>query len=121
MTAHIRYTDQDMHNPATQSPALIGLIRGLGFAGVLTTDDLAMQALTGTPGERAARALAAGCDIALHCSGVLADSADVLASIPTISEATRARLRDASATAQAARTALDAAALTAERAALLPC
>jgi hypothetical protein len=45
----------------------------------------------------------------------------VLASIPTISEATRARLRDASATAQAARTALDAAALTAERAALLPC
>jgi beta-N-acetylhexosaminidase len=121
MTAHIRYTDQDMHNPATQSPALIGLIRGLGFAGVLTTDDLAMQALTGTPGERAARALAAGCDIALHCSGVLADRADVLASIPTISEATRARLRDASATAQAARTALDAAALTAERAALLPC
>jgi beta-N-acetylhexosaminidase len=121
MTAHIRYTDQDMHNPATQSPALIGLIRGLGFASVLTTDDLAMQALTGTPGERAARALAAGCDIALHCSGVLADSADVLASIPTISEATRARLRDASATAQAARTALDAAALTAERAALLPC
>ncbi len=121
MTAHIRYTDQDMQNPATQSPSLIGLIRGLGFAGVLTTDDLAMQALTGSPGERAARALAAGCDIALHCSGVLVDSADVLASLPAMPEATQARLRDASAMAKAACTDLDVAALAAERAALLPC
>jgi beta-N-acetylhexosaminidase len=86
MTAHIRYTAQDMHDPATQSQPIISrVIRGrIGFQGVLITDDLAMQALSGTPGERAARALAAGCDIALHCSGVLADTEDVLNAVPDI-------------------------------------
>jgi beta-N-acetylhexosaminidase len=121
MTAHIRYTEQDMANPATLSPALTGLLRSLGFCGVLTTDDLAMQALTGSPGTRASRALAAGCDVALHCSGVLADSADVLASIPAATDAAVARLRAGVAQAAAARAVLDVAALTAERAALLPC
>jgi beta-N-acetylhexosaminidase len=121
MTAHIRYTAQDMQNPATLSPVLTGLIRGLGFDGVLTTDDLAMHALTGSPGERAARALEAGCDIALHCSGVLAESADVLDRAPPMTEAARARLQRAAARADAAKTVLDLAALTAERAALLPC
>jgi beta-N-acetylhexosaminidase len=86
MTAHIRYTAEDMHDPATQSQPIISrVIRGrIGFQGVLITDDLAMQALSGTPGERAARALAAGCDIALHCSGVLADTEDVLNAVPDI-------------------------------------
>ena len=121
MTAHIRYTDQDMHHPATHSPALISLIRGLGFAGVLTSDDLAMQALAGSAGERAARAVAAGCDIALHCSGVLAESRDVLASLPELTQVARDRLAAAAVMSQVARTAPDVAALTAERAALLPC
>jgi beta-N-acetylhexosaminidase len=121
MTAHIRYTSQDMENPATLSPALTGLIRALGFNGVLITDDLAMQALTGSPGARAARALAAGCDVALHCTGVLAESADVLASIPIATAAAVARLRAAAAQAAAASLALDVAALSAERAGLLPC
>jgi beta-N-acetylhexosaminidase len=121
MTAHIRYTQQDMENPATLSPALTGLIRSLGFTGVLTTDDLAMHALTGSPGTRAARALAAGCDVALHCSGVLADSADLLASISPATDAALARLLAAAAQAAEARVTLDVAALTAERAGLLPC
>jgi beta-N-acetylhexosaminidase len=33
------------------------------------TDDLAMKALAGEPADLAVRALAAGCDIALYCSG----------------------------------------------------
>ena len=115
MTAHIRYTARDMHNPATQSPALVRLIRGLGFDGVLTTDDLAMHALSGTPGERAARALAAGCDIALHCSGVLAETESVLTAIPPMNQATQARLAAAIAMAAASRIDLDVAALSAER------
>jgi len=46
------------------------VVRGhIGFDGLLLSDDLSMQALGGTLGERAARALAAGCDIALHCNG----------------------------------------------------
>ncbi len=123
MTAHIRYTSRDMENPATQSAAIIAdIIRapgGIGFAGALITDDLAMHALQGPPAGRALRALAAGCDVALHCSGVLAESAAILRAIPPAGPATRARLAAARKMAQAARMPLDAAALVAERAALL--
>ncbi len=121
MTAHIRYTAQDMHHPATHSPALIRLIRGLGFDGVLSTDDLAMQALTGSPGQRAAKALAAGCDIALHCSGKLEETRDVLDNMHAMPDVTTDRLTLASKMARAAGIDLDVPALTAERAALLPC
>ncbi len=104
MTAHIRYTARDMVRPATQSAAIIAdVIRATGFAGVLITDDLAMQALTGTPGERAAKALEAGCDVALHCSGVLADMQSVLAAAGTVSDELAARLAAARAQAAAAR------------------
>jgi beta-N-acetylhexosaminidase len=120
MTAHIRYTARDMMHPATQSPAIIGgVIRALGFAGVLVTDDLAMQALTGTPGERAAVALAAGCDMALHCSGVLEDTADVLAAIGPAPAATLARLAGARLAAGSAAEMLDEDAMAAERLQLL--
>ena len=70
MTAHVVYTAIDAENCATQSPAVIRLIRDdLGFDGLLMTDDLSMQALSGTPADRARRALAAGCDMILHCNG----------------------------------------------------
>ena len=46
-----------------------------------------MNALSGTPGARAVAAVAAGCDLALYCSGVLADSADVLAAVPPLPDA----------------------------------
>jgi beta-N-acetylhexosaminidase len=120
MTAHIRYTAQDML-PATHSAAIVGrTIRGaIGFDGVLVTDDLAMQALSGTPGARAAAALAAGCDVALHCSGVLAETRDVLAAIPDATPACLARLDAAWRLAASRRITLDGAALAAERAALL--
>ncbi len=120
MTAHVRYTNRDM-NPATHSaPIIAGVIRGaIGFAGVLVTDDLAMHALSGSPGERAARALAAGCDVALHCSGILDETRDVLASVPAVPAACAARLAAARARAVDARQELDEPALVEERAALL--
>ena len=123
MTAHIRYNARDMIHPATQSRAIIdGIIRaptGIGFDGVLITDDLAMQALTGTPRERAALALAAGCDVALHCSGVLAESHDVLSSIPDATPACFSRLEAARTLVAGCRnTGLDVEALAAEHAAL---
>ena len=118
MTAHIRYTARDMR-PATHSPTILALLRGTGFDGLLISDDLAMQALSGTPGRRAAAALAAGCDIALHCSGILADTADVLANSPTVSAATAARLASAAAMARTARVVLDVPALATEHATLL--
>jgi len=65
------------------------------------------------------RALAAGCDVALHCSGVLLESADVLAAVPEIAPAALARLRAARQMATDAVHSLDEAALAAERDALL--
>jgi beta-N-acetylhexosaminidase len=71
MTAHIVFEAIDPERPATVSPRLIDeVIRGsIGFDGVIVTDDLSMQALSGSIGERAQAALSAGCDLALHCNG----------------------------------------------------
>ncbi|MGV6873706.1 beta-N-acetylhexosaminidase [Pseudochelatococcus sp. B33] len=75
MSAHIVFTALDPERPATVSPAVIaGTIRGdIGFGGLLFSDDLSMQALDGSIAGRAAAALAAGCDIALHCNGDFAE------------------------------------------------
>jgi len=83
MTAHIVYSALDPELPATLSQKVISrVIRGLiGFEGVLVSDDLAMQALTGTPAERAVAALAAGCDLALYCPGDMAGNATVLQAV----------------------------------------
>jgi len=71
MTAHVVYEAIDADRCATLSPTVIErAIRGdIGFDGVLLTDDLSMSALTGTLAERTAAALAAGCDVVLHCDG----------------------------------------------------
>ena len=94
MTAHIVYAAWDPILPATVSRAVIGgIIRGrLGFGGVIVSDDLAMQALSGTPAQRAAAALAAGCDIALYCAGDLAPTAEMLATCPPLGPDAAARL-----------------------------
>jgi beta-N-acetylhexosaminidase len=80
MTAHVVYEQYDPVNPGTLSEIIIrDLIRGrIGFKGVLVSDDLAMGALSGTPAERATRALAAGCDIALYCPGDFEGNSAVL-------------------------------------------
>ena len=97
MTAHVRYTALDPAVPATHSANVIGdVIRSrIGFDGLLMSDDLAMQALAGSHGERAARALVAGCDIALHCPGTLDDMRDVADAIGPMSDAALRRWRAA--------------------------
>lgn len=94
MTAHIRYTAWDDANPATQSPFVIGEIirKRIGFAGLLLTDDLDMEALDGSVPERAARALAAGCDIALNCWADMDDMIGIARAVPTMRAETAARL-----------------------------
>jgi len=70
MTAHIIFADIDPENPATTSPIMMRLIRDeIGFGGLMLSDDISMEALSGTIEERAAASIAAGCDIALHCNG----------------------------------------------------
>ncbi|MFC3173315.1 beta-N-acetylhexosaminidase [Novosphingobium bradum] len=94
MTAHIRYTAWDADRPATQSPVVIGKIirEAIGFGGLLLTDDLDMEALDGTVPERAARSLAAGCDLALNCWARMADMVGIAAACPDMAPVTAQRL-----------------------------
>jgi len=75
MTAHVVYRAIDAAKPATTSKTVIhDIIRGeIGFRGLLMSDDLGMKALTGPFEDRAAAALEAGCDVVLHCEGVMAE------------------------------------------------
>ena len=86
MTAHVIYTAWDEANCATLSPTIIGeVIRGqVGFDGLLMSDDLSMKALSGSFEERTRAALAAGCDIALHCNGDMAEMRAVAAAAPVL-------------------------------------
>lgn len=73
MTAHIVFTAIDRKRPATQSKKAVKMMREhLGFSGLIMTDDLSMQALSGSLGERAHLSLKAGCDVVLHCNGDMA-------------------------------------------------
>jgi beta-N-acetylhexosaminidase len=75
MVAHLIFTQIDPRRPASVSPLVCDLIRNdIGYDGVLITDCLTMEALTGTGPERVAAALEAGYDIALHSQGDLAAS-----------------------------------------------
>ena len=92
MTAHIVVEAIDPDHPATTSPAVMRAIRDdIGFGGLIMTDDLNMQALSGTLAERARAALAAGCDIILQCNGKAADMAEVAGAVPLLSGAALGR------------------------------
>ena len=75
MTGHLVFTGIDHDLPSTLSPKVVeNVIRSdapgrIGFDGLLLTDDISMGALTQSYEERARLALAAGCDILLHCNG----------------------------------------------------
>ncbi len=94
MTCHLVFTAIDPDRPATQSQLVIeqAIRDAIGFDGVLVSDDLSMNALSGTLGQRAAASIAAGCDIALHCNGVFEEMRDVADSVPRLSDAAIRRL-----------------------------
>ena len=118
MTAHIRFTALD-DAPATQSARMIGLIRQhIGFDGLLMTDDIAMQALSGGMGARAEASIAAGCDLVLHCNGDPAEMAQVGAGAGALGPEAARRAAAALARRQAPEP-VDIAALDAEFGALL--
>ena len=78
MTAHVLYKELDEDKPATISIKIINMIRNyIGFDGVLISDDLSMKALDGSLKSRTAGALAAGCDVALHCNGEMLEMVEV--------------------------------------------
>ena len=78
MTAHVLFKEIDKDNAVTMSATAIQLIRNhIGFEGVLLSDDLSMQALDGSLKHRTEGALAAGCDVALHCNGKMIEMVQV--------------------------------------------
>jgi beta-N-acetylhexosaminidase len=96
------------------------VIRGrIGFEGVLVTDDLAMKALSGAPADLAVQALAAGCDIALYCSGDFALTEALLRACPPLTAMAQRRLAAGRSAAGGRRLALDPARIAAERGRLL--
>lgn len=124
MTAHIVYATVDAALPATLSAPVIGtVIRGeIGFDGVLISDDICMGALRqggASPGDPAAAALAAGCDVALHCSGDLREMEAVAERLPPLAPAAAARLARAEALRAASRRPFDRGAAEARFDALL--
>ncbi|MDO8421090.1 MAG: beta-N-acetylhexosaminidase [Parvibaculum sp.] len=86
MTAHVVYEAIDAAAPATTSRAVIAdIIRGIiGFDGLLMSDDLSMQALSGTLAERTRASLKAGCDLVLHCNGKMDEMEAVAGEVPML-------------------------------------
>jgi beta-N-acetylhexosaminidase len=99
ITAHVSYEAIDRGTPGTLSRAVIRrLIRGqIGFDGLLMTDDLSMAALSGSPAERARKAIAAGCDVVLHCNGQLDEMAEVAGALSAMTPEASRRFARASA------------------------
>ncbi len=93
MTAHVVFSAIDRLAPATTSVTMVReVIRGsIGFAGLLMSDDVSMGALSGTIAERSTQALAAGCDVVLHCNGDLAEMREVAGVAPELSGAAAER------------------------------
>ncbi|MDO6585776.1 glycoside hydrolase family 3 N-terminal domain-containing protein [Salipiger sp. 1_MG-2023] len=118
MTAHLLFEGLNTQ-PATIDPSMIRLIRqDIGFTGFLMTDDISMQALSGTVATRGEAALAAGCDCVLHCNGDFAEMVALADRAGVMSGAAQSRA-EAALAARTVPAEIDIAALLAEREALL--
>jgi beta-N-acetylhexosaminidase len=93
MTAHVVFSAIDPVAPATTSVTMVReVIRGfIGFQGLLMSDDISMGALSGSIAERVKAALAAGCDVVLHCNGDLTEMTEVAGAAPELSGEAAAR------------------------------
>jgi beta-N-acetylhexosaminidase len=86
MTAHVVFTAIDPLAPATISATIVrDVIRdSIGFKGLLMSDDISMGALSGSVAERTRAAIAAGCDLVLHCNGDMTEMRAVAAEVPEL-------------------------------------
>jgi beta-N-acetylhexosaminidase len=120
MTAHVVFTAVDPVAPATTSANIVKhVIRdSIGFTGLLMSDDISMGALSGSLSERTMAAIAAGCDVVLHCNGELSEMVEVAAEAPALA-GDAARRAEAALAARKPAAPLDIAASRAELAKLL--
>ncbi|MET4199603.1 beta-N-acetylhexosaminidase [Bradyrhizobium sp. LA6.12] len=103
MTAHVVFSAVDPAHPATTSATMITqVIRGvIGFQGLLMSDDVSMNALSGNIAERTRAIFAAGCDMALHCNGNIEEMREVAGQTPELSGTALARAKAALASRKA--------------------
>lgn len=102
MTAHIIFEALDGAAPATlSSPAIAAIRSEIGFEGLLMSDDISMEALAGPVETRATRALAAGCDMVLHCNGDKGEMQAIAGAVPRLAAQAAARAQAALARRQA--------------------
>ena len=94
MTAHVVYSAIDNKRAATISPIIINeIIRSkIGFEGLLVSDDIGMDALSGSKGERAQNILNGGCDLVLECSGNINDMQEISSKVSPMKEETIKRI-----------------------------
>jgi len=87
MTAHVVFSALDPVHPATTSATIIERVirRVIGFQGLLMSDDVSMNALSGSIAERTRAIFSAGCDMVLHCNGKLDEMGQVAAETPELS------------------------------------
>ena len=87
MSAHVVFTDIDPDHPATTSRRVVDeIIRSeIGFDGLLMSDDVSMNALSGDFATRTRAIFAAGCDVTLHCNGNRAEMEAVVSVTPVLS------------------------------------
>jgi beta-N-acetylhexosaminidase len=97
MTAHVIYQAIDAEAPATLSRKLVRHVirKVIGFNGLLMTDDLSMKALSGSFAHKAQAAYDAGCDMLLHCNGVMIEMQEVGAAATELSAKTARRAKAA--------------------------
>jgi beta-N-acetylhexosaminidase len=97
MTGHLLFTAWDDRNPATQSRFVVEEIirRRIGFDGLLLTDDIDMEALSGSVPDRVDAALAAGCDVALNCWAKMDDMVEIARRHPVMPRRSAERLERA--------------------------
>ncbi|WP_213772463.1 beta-N-acetylhexosaminidase [Bradyrhizobium sp. dw_78] len=103
MTAHVVFSALDPAHPATTSATIIEqVIRGgIGFQGLLMSDDVSMNALAGSIAERTRSIITAGCDMILHCNGLLDEMRAVAGEAPELSGKALQRARRALASRKA--------------------
>ncbi len=92
MTGHMVVAALDPEHPATQSKIVLEFVRNdIGFGGLLMTDDISMEALDGDVVHRSHLALAAGCDLALHCNGNFEEMTALAKELPMMTDVAQRR------------------------------
>ena len=119
MTAHIVLPEIDAENPATTSSSAMKVIReDIGFDGLIMTDDISMEALSGSVQARSSASIKAGCDVVLHCNGKRAEMERVAKAVGSMTPLARQRA-DAALAQRQTPTPIDISALSEEFEALL--